>query len=706
MFFKLVSRNSRRSRKENGLFFSSLLISIMAFYMILSLSNQDVIRFLKEMESAGIEKLLLLVPLFYGLTLFILFFLIYYASRFQLKRREHEFGVYLMMGMSRGKLFFMLLAEDLRSSLGALFVGLPCAVLLSELISLITARLVGLGIIGHRFSFSLQAVLFTAVGFLLIKLLAFLILSVKITGQEVGTLLHEQPEGAKKTLPGIWYLLFLAAGLLLLVHAFYLVISGLSWMGLKPMAQTLAEGVLGMLLFFGGLRYPLGWIAGRKSSRRGLQVFNFRQLEETVIHRSSSLAISSMLILAALCCFGTGIAISCILGTSETHTLDYTFRVERTDLGEDATVKERAAAVEKQAEKVEKTLEQAGLREDFSDLFAMRMGDIRTAEDPDQAFGMEELIAAVQKTEESDARTQFLNLFGEYPYYPELISLTSYNKLLEQAGMPAIVLKEGEAAVYMDRDYTSASVRRMLNDILETGMTVRVDQETFRLKSGVYSVNPVTDRSITLALALIVPDAVLMHDSQGDYSIYLDGVLKKETVQTAGLMQTIRNMNQELDQTGLTYESFLQNMGRQLFYVVAASYITIYLAIIFLVVANTIIGVQFLMSQQKTGRRYQTLIRLGAVYEVLRQSANTQINWYFGIPVAVAATGSLFGVRGLLKGLLSSAFQEDFSRITQILLVSAAMIALLCVVELLYMHAVKRSSSRYLLSLMVPEREE
>ena len=28
-------------------------------------------------------------------------------------------------------------------------------------------------------------------------------------------------------------------------------------------------------------------------------------------------------------------------------------------------------------------------------------------------------------------------------------------------------------------------------------------------------------------------------------------------------------------------------------------------------------GVQFLMSQQKTGRRYQTLIRLGATYESL-----------------------------------------------------------------------------------------
>ena len=40
MFCKLVLRNSRRSRKENGLFFSSLIVAITAFYIILSLSQQ------------------------------------------------------------------------------------------------------------------------------------------------------------------------------------------------------------------------------------------------------------------------------------------------------------------------------------------------------------------------------------------------------------------------------------------------------------------------------------------------------------------------------------------------------------------------------------------------------------------------------------------------------------------------------------------
>ena len=143
MFSNLILRNSRRSLKENGLFFSSLVISIVAFYMVLSISTQDVMLFLKKMESDAVDRLLTMIPVFYLITLDILVFLTYFACKYQFERRRHEFGVYLMMGMRRSKLFGMLLAEDLVSSVLALVIGLPVAVLLSEMTSLVTAKLVG-----------------------------------------------------------------------------------------------------------------------------------------------------------------------------------------------------------------------------------------------------------------------------------------------------------------------------------------------------------------------------------------------------------------------------------------------------------------------------------------------------------------------------------------------------------------------------------
>ena len=91
------------------------------------------------------------------------------------------------------------------------------------------------------------------------------------------------------------------------------------------------------------------------------------------------------------------------------------------------------------------------------------------------------------------------------------------------------------------------------------------------------------------------------------YDTYVNAVLSEQAMEGNSLMTAYSGLNEELDEIGIEYESYLQNMGRQLFYTVASSYITLYLAIVFLVVANTIVGVQFLMSQQKAGRRYQTL---------------------------------------------------------------------------------------------------
>lgn len=159
MFSKLVSRNSKRDRKNNGLYFSSMVLSIISFYIILSLSHQDVMIFLKQIESDAVNKLFSMIPILYVATLFILFFLVYFASSMQMERRKHEFGVYLTLGMRRSKLFLLLLLEDLRNSVLALGIGLPISILISELISLITAKIVGLGIIEHQFSLSTTALL-------------------------------------------------------------------------------------------------------------------------------------------------------------------------------------------------------------------------------------------------------------------------------------------------------------------------------------------------------------------------------------------------------------------------------------------------------------------------------------------------------------------------------------------------------------------
>ena len=684
MFSNLILRNSRRSRKENGLFFSSLVISIVAFYMILSISTQDVMLFLQKMESDAVDKLLLLIPAFYGMTLGILFFLIYFACKYQFERRRHEFGVYLMLGMRRSKLFGMLLAEDFLTSILAMLIGLPVAVVLSEIVSLVTAKLVGMGIIGHQFSLSWSAIEWTLAGFLAIKLTALLILSGRISRQEIGTLLSQPTNRPKKQMPSVIYGLAAICGSVMLAVAYYMAIQGIAWTKVSMMGLTLLLGIVGTMLLFYGMRALIALIVKKGKGNKQLHVFTFRQIQENVIHQSNSMAISSLLILAALCCFGAGVA-TARTSRAETHTLDYTFPTDS-----------------KSADTVRETLTAHGLDSAFSDLFEMRIGRVRTSTDYQNTVKFPALQRSIDAMPVSDEQQQ-LQYTLEAVGYPYLIALSSYNRLLTTAGLPELTLADNEAAVYCDSEVSLASRTALINRLIAEGSSITIDGAPFTLCGQVQSVSVVTDRSITMSFALIVPDAVFDHYTQGDYDVYLDGVLAPSMTEGKSLMNAIADMNALLDPLGLKYESYLQNLGRELFYIVAASYLTIYLAIIFLVVANTIIGVQFLMGQQRAERRYRTLVRLGAEHDTLCRAAKAQISWYFGLPVGVAAVSSLFGVRALFSGILSASAQSGMA---EMMIAAGAMILLLCVVEWLYMAAVKRSSSRYLLGLMAPEREE
>lgn len=690
MFSNLVFRNSRRSRKENGLFFGSLVISIIAFYIILSISTQDVMIFLQKMESDAVNSLLLLIPAFYGMTLVILFFLIYFACKYQFERRHHEFGVYLMLGMRRNKLFCMLLAEDMLSSILALLIGLPTAAALSEIVSLVTARLVGMGIIGHHFSLSWSAMKWTLAGFLAIKLLALLILSGKISRQEIGTLLSQPANRSKKQRPSIIYGLAAVCGSVMLAAAYYMAIQGTAWTTVNMMGLTLLLGSAGTMLLFYGMRALVALIVKKGNGNRQLHVFTFRQIQENVIHQSSSMAVSSLLILAALCCFGAGVGIAKTNNLSAGYVIDYTFEAHT------------AEASEQVLPNIQTALKENGLEKQFSELFEMKVGYIRTTEDYENAFHMNAVMDSLRSQPQSEERDVLLNNLG-YATYPHLICLSDYNRLLELSGKPVLKLRENEAAVYMGSDFATVNRTAMLNSIFAEQPIAELAGSPISLTGEVQSVNLITDRSITLSFALILPDEAFLYHTQGVYDTYVNAVLSEQAMEGNSLMTAYSELNEKLDETGIEYESYLQNMGRQLFYTVASSYITLYLAIVFLVVANTTMGVQFLMNQQKTGRRYQTLIRLGATYETLCQSARKQITWFMGLPVLIAAVSSLFGVRALFTGILSARTRGTES---EILLVSATMILLLCAIEYIYMRMVKRSSNRYLLMLMRPQREE
>ena len=151
-------------------------------------------------------------------------------------------------------------------------------------------------------------------------------------------------------------------------------------------------------------------------------------------------------------------------------------------------------------------------------------------------------------------------------------------------------------------------------------------------------------------------------------------------------MQAIYEVDALLNTSGLEYESYLSSMGRQLFYTVAGSYTTFYLGIMFLIIANTVLGLKFLMQQKSTRHRYSTVAMLGASVESLCSSARIQIWLYFGLVISVALISSIFGIWSLLETFPNSI---NINHGTSTIVIS---LIVFVVVEFCYIWMIQRKS--------------
>jgi len=645
MFFDFIKRNSRKTRKENGVYFASLIISIVAFYVILSLGEQDVMVYLKTVESNAVARLLLMIPMLYAVSLFFVFFLVYFANKYQLQLRSHEFGLYLMMGMKRGKLFAMIMGETLWNGLVALIIGIPVSLFLTELISLATSRLIGMGIIGHKFSISWVGLGLTVVGFIIVQIVAVFILSLKMSRKEPVDLLNDQKQETQRVLSPVWSVVSLLTGAVLLLGTIFLTIAyGLAILYLRSLdyrifALILIIGISGTFILFRGLGSLIGaWIKRKGSSSTGLFVFTGRQLQENVLSQWTSLAISSLLILMAMISFAYGVSTAFNNSSTSSRTADFTFRGSEKEIVSVLT-----------SDKLEPYVKEYYAMK----LYHFRPSDIENSRNESlSTFSWSGLLESVTREVNSQEKENLLSYLSarDSPY---LISLSSYNKLLNSINKSPIILENDEVALYSDDEFSHT--HDILRRVLQSNPIVNIGKKQYKLTSKLYTSNVVADRAITLSYALIVPDDMYDTFTVSSQDSYLwNMVLNIDFVQEKGLMQAMYEVDELLEASGLDYESYLSSMGRQLFYTVAGSYTTFYLGIMFLIIANTVLGLKFLMQQKSTRHRYSTVAMLGASVESLCASARVQIWLYFGLVISVALISSIFGIWSMLDAFPNS----------------------------------------------------
>ncbi len=703
MFFKLIRKNGKDSYKENGIYFLSLVVVIIAFYVILSLEKQDVMVFLKEMESDAVGQLFLMIKGVYGLSLFMIFFMVYFAQRYQLQRRNHEFGMLMMLGMPRGRLFGMLMVEDLYTSAISLLCGLPIAIVLSECISLITAKLVGMGIIGHHFSLSLTAVGVTAIGFFVIKLVANLILSAKIVRKEPGVLMREQVEQTYKNVKWIREIPGIVIGCGCLIAAYGIVLtSEIVFYQLKWMAIVIILGTFGTYWALKGICLFVRVILVKRRKKPVLHTFTFRQLQENVFGKCMPLTIASLLVLMAIICMAYGISVSVSQAHQYEHGMDYTFVAYDEDSEKEILALQKDTSV---ADVIEQWVPvTAGVLpiEDHS------LGEARKTVTYDGANLQECAKNLSGKDWEAFENTSFY--YGIFTggsgclSEPYMIRLSDWNALQQAKGKETLSLRDDQIVLYTDPEFIQDDVTAVYQKIVAQKPYVTINGTPYEFIDTICSDDIVVDHSITVGYGWVVPDTLYeRYVDKNNETTYWNAYLRKDLIEKNGLMQAIRIGNALFDTKGIDYENYLQNIGRQVFYIVAASYLTIYFAFIFLLIANTVISLQFLMQEKRTRSRYRTLIRLGSRYEHLCRSARMQIRWYFAMPIGLAVISSIVGTRVLLKMMLPSIL---IGKTGWLMGIAGTVILVLAVVEYIYMRQVVKLSRQNINQMMDVVRED
>ena len=156
-----------------------------------------------------------------------------------------------------------------------------------------------------------------------------------------------------------------------------------------------------------------------------------------------------------------------------------------------------------------------------------------------------------------------------------------------------------------------------------------------------------------------------------------------------GLMLSIMKARDLLKPSGLYYESYLDNFGRQLFYVISGSYTTLYMGFMLLFIACALLALQFLTQMRETKARYATLSILGARREQMKHSINQQVLWYFLLPLLLACISGAVGIYAMQLYLYS-----DTAKLQQSYPLLIVMAIVVVLVLAIYGIAVARTANR------------
>lgn len=252
MLFKLSLKNISKSIKDYAIYFFTLVLGVAIFYVFNAIDSQSV---MLDVRENMMDIIKLMNDMLSGVSVFvscILGFLIIYASRFLIKRRNKEFGIYLTLGMSKRKISAILFFETLIIGIVSLVAGLVIGTILSQFMSVIVANMFDADMTKFKFIFSMKACVKTLIYFAIMYVLVMIFNTFSISRCKLIDLLNAGKKTEKVTMknPVVCTIVFVI-GVGILSYAYWMVTRGVRTLNtFNKIGIPIALGCVATFLIF------------------------------------------------------------------------------------------------------------------------------------------------------------------------------------------------------------------------------------------------------------------------------------------------------------------------------------------------------------------------------------------------------------------------------------------------------------------------
>lgn len=612
--FKLIFKNVHKNLRDYLIYFLTLMISVSLFYAFNSISDQPAFSEMGMTRTLLYDQLGILLSALSVLIAIVLAFLIIYANQFLLKRRKKELGIYMMLGMKKGRISRIFAGETFCVGVIALVVGLILGFILSQGISMIALKLFAIELDKYQLVFSMGAFRQTAICFALIFFLVMLfnvwsVSSVQLIDLLTANRKNERLKSQNRVLPALMFLLSILcigiAGVLFYKN------------GILPSRENMSFQIAGLALVVGTVllfySFAAVFIQLMRSNKgfylKGLNTFLVRQIGSKIRTNYFVMTVVCGLLTITICAVSIGASTALAMNKLSQASTPYDLTVfSDVSIDGDSDITDYLAACDVQMSDYAKNMEQISVYDadmTYADLFA------------GQDLNWWPIDEAVPQSRVS------------------VISISDFNRALAMQGKGPVELNEGEYLLNCNYEGTYQYVMDALRTHSELSVAgVVLQRASDEVLQETYVMTSVgnNDRG-----TLIVPDSVVTALTK-DVNALL--VQYNEETNPDEVLQKMIPIG--LDEThGYRYSE--KNMLYDMFYGINAlvTFICCYVGLIFLLICAALLALKQLTETTDNIYRYGLLQKLGAKRRQINHTLFVQTGVFFTVPLVVAGLYSI-----------------------------------------------------------------